>query len=136
MTRTLYLALLLILFSGMAFCLPAIPSLLTNPDCSVDQDNDKWPDDWPRAQGVSWEVENGTHFLRFKAETPGKMVMVYRRVDLPNPTPAALEIRFRLRYTDVQHGKENWNDARFFAHFKNLQERVLRPEPSSTPVRS
>jgi len=105
-------------------------SLLTNPDFTLDKDGDKWPDDWPRVAGASWEIENGKAFLRLRADKPGVMTLLYRRAYLPTPAPALLDVRLRVRHTDVQHGKESWNDARIFAHFKNQADHVLRPEPT------
>jgi hypothetical protein len=68
-------------------------------------------------------------FLRLKSSKPGQMVLLYRRAYLPTPAPVALEIRLRLRYTDVKHGAQNWNDVRFMGHFKDKTDRVLKPEP-------
>ena len=108
---------------------PPVTTLVNNPDFSVDKDGDKWPDGWGKVDGVTWEAEGDVHFLRFHSATPGKMVLLYHRVDLPTPPPAALDIRVRVRYKDIVHGKENWNDGRVMGHFKNAAEQVVTPEP-------
>ena len=58
------------------------------------------------------QKEDGKIFLRLQPPKPGQMVMAYRQVGLPTPLPPALEIRLRLRYTDVKSGEKAWNDAR------------------------
>ena len=118
-----------LMFRAVAWGAPPEPGLLSNPDFSADQNGDDWPDDWPRGQNLTWQAENAGHFLRLRAAADRQMVLVYRRVDLPSPPPAALEVRLRVRYADIQHGKENWNDGRFMGHFKNATDRILRPEP-------
>lgn len=124
-------ALFVLVAGGLALCAPADPSLLSNPDFALDKDGDRWPDDWPRVQGASWENENGTRFLRLRAERPGQMIMLYRQVILPSPPPPALEIRLRLRTTDIRHGKENWMTSQVIGHFKDKAEKILKPEPES-----
>jgi len=102
------------------------PSLLSNGDFSkLDEKN--WPADWPRKDGVTFEKEGDIPFLRLQSSQPDQMILVYRRVDLPSPAPAALEIRLRLRYADVKSGKKEWNDARIMGHFKNQAGRELKP---------
>ena len=51
--------LVIVLGAGQAFAAdtaspPTGPSLLTNGNFAS---GDQWPDDWPRAEGTSWEKE-------------------------------------------------------------------------------
>lgn len=109
-------------------------SLLTNPAFER-IDGQGWPVDWPKSEGVTFEKEGDTRFLRLKSARPGQMVMVYRRVTLPSPAPAALEFRLRLRHADIQSGQQKWNDGRVIAHFKAAGDRTLKPEPSTPEFR-
>ncbi len=111
-----------------------VTTLVTNPDFSLDKDGDKWPDEWPHEKWMSWGQEGDVHYLRMTSEKPGETYLLYKRIYLPNPRPAALEIRMRVRYTDIQHGKESWYDARFFGHFKDDKDKVVRPEPGGFPT--
>jgi hypothetical protein len=92
-------------------------------------DDKGWPNDWPHPDGVTFEKEDTTRFLRLRSSRPGQMVLVYRRADLPSPPPPGLEFRLRARYTDVKAGKENWYDGRVMGHFKSKDGRTLKPEP-------
>ncbi len=106
-------------------------SLLSNGTFAIDSHGNRWPDDWPRVEGTTWEKEGDVAFLRLQSSKPGKMVLVYRRVDVPSPAPAAMEIRLRVRYTNVKPGEQPWYDARIMGHFKNRAGRVLKPEPET-----
>ena len=119
------------LFAAEAAAQPAGPSLLSNGKFALDAKAAQWPDDWPHPEGATWEKEGDTRFLRLRSSQPGQMILVYRRVDFPTPAPAALEIRLRLRYTDVKPGEQNWFDARIMGHFKNRAGRILKPEPET-----
>jgi endoglucanase len=105
------------------------PSLLRNGDFEKVDAND-WPVDWPHAEGVTGEKEGESRFLRLRSSRPGQMVLVYRRADLPSPPPPALEIRLRVRYSDIQPGEPMWHDGRVMAHFKSRAGRTLKPEPA------
>lgn len=114
--------------TGLAAEREARTSLLSNGRLEK-VDAQGWPVDWPRSEGVSAEMEGDLRFLRLKSSKPGQMVMLYRRADLPSPTPAGVEIRLRLRHTEIQPGKEKWHDGRVIAHFKSAAGRTLKPEP-------
>jgi len=93
-------------------------SLLSNGGFAIDSHGNRWPDDWPRAEGTTWEKEGQVPFLRLQSSKPGQMVLVYRRAYVPAPAPAAMEVRLRVRYTNVKPGEKPWNDARILGHFK------------------
>jgi len=59
------------------------------------------------------------------------MVMLYRSIILKTPLPPAVEIRLRVRYTDVQPGQQPWFDARVISHFKDASGGILKPEPET-----
>ncbi len=63
------------------------------------------------------------------------MVLVYRQISLPSPRPAALEIRLRIRYSDIKAGEKPWYDGRVICHFKNRDGKVLKPEPPTPSFR-
>ena len=118
---------------GLAATPETRPSLLSNGDFAKLEAN--WPADWPHVEGATWEKEGDLGFLRLTSPQPGQMVMVYRQVILPSLLPPALEVRLRLRHTDIKSGEKEWNDARIIAHFKNEAGRVLKPEPQTPSYR-
>jgi len=105
------------------------PSLLTNCDFSVATKDPSWPDNWPHPAGVTWEKEGDAHFLRLDSTTPGKMVMVYRQMPVPTNPPPALEVRIKVRYSNVKKGEKLWFDARIMSNFKDASGKVLKPAP-------
>ena len=104
-------------------------SLLANGDFLRVAADSQWPQDWPRVEGATFETEGGVPFLRLRSSKPGQMVMVYRQMPIPSPRPAALEIRLRVRYSDIKPGEKSWNDGRVICHFKNAAAKVVNPEP-------
>ena len=108
--------------------------LLKNGDLSK-LDDKNWPADWPHPDGATFEKEGDVRFLRLKSAKPGQSILLYRRVDLPSPAPAGLEIRLRVRYADIKPGKQAWNDGRVIAHFKSQSGRTLKPEPTAPNFR-
>jgi hypothetical protein len=106
-------------------------ALLPNADLTRDADGDGWPDGWPRGDGISFARDGDQPYLRLVPPKPGVMVMLYRQVTLGAPLPPALEIRLRLRHTDVKPGEKPWFDARVIAHFKNAKGKTLKPEPAT-----
>ncbi len=125
---------------GLAFFTPATdsvlganeaPSLLSNGTFETDSKSADWPDEWPHPEGSSWEKEGDMRFLRLRSSKPGETVLVYRLLSLPSPPPPALEIRLRVRYSDIKRGKNAWFDGRVMSHFKNAEGKVLKPEPSA-----
>ena len=78
-------------------------SLLTNPDFQTATKETTWPDDWPKGAGITWESEGGKHFLRLTASEPGKMIMAYREVTIPDGVKS-LQISITYRTSGVVHG--------------------------------
>ena len=87
------------------------------------------PDDWGAAKGgVSFEVEDGNHFVRIKAIEPNQTTMVYRTFDLPADVKA-LELTYRWRVSELKPGKEPWHDARVMLTFQDVAKNKLAPQP-------
>ena len=107
------------------------PSLLSNGTFATDSKGVGWPDGWSHPPGSSWEKEGDIRFLRLTSSKPGDTVLVYRLLNLPSPPPPALEIRLRVRYSDIKRGKNAWFDGRVMGHFKNAEGKVVKPEPSA-----
>jgi len=105
---------------------PEKQSLLSNGDFSLATKDPTWPDDWPHPKGTTWETENGTHFLRIKSTGPGETVLVYRQMYLSKPLPPGVEIRVRVRYTDVKVGKNSWFNARVMGNFRTTEGKGIR----------
>ena len=110
--------------------------LLSNGNLQADRDGDAWPDDWPRTEGVTWESgPDGSRHLKLTALKPGEMRMLYRKIPLPDPAPAAVEFRVKARPVDLKPGKQAWFDGRVIAHFKSADNRTLKPEPPAPSFR-
>jgi endoglucanase len=87
-------------------------SLVSNGNFEADSKGIGFADGWGSAKdGLSWEEENGNHFLRMVSQTPGQMVMVYRTFDIPAGTQA-IELTWRQRISGLKRGKNSWFDAR------------------------
>jgi len=102
------------------------PSLLSNGDFT--QLNDDYPADWPKGENAAWHADGGTKFIRLTSPAPGKTVLLYRRLKLPQPLPPALELRIKVQY-DVNPGKTKWHDARVMMKFTDDKGEELKPAP-------
>lgn len=110
-------------------------SLIAHGNLEADQNADGWPDGWPRQkEGVTWEVEDGNHFLRLKSRRPGETVMLYQPVKLPAKT-RALTLSWRMRCTELKPGKQPWFDARMLLEFKDAAGQKLSGGPPAPYVR-
>jgi aryl-phospho-beta-D-glucosidase BglC (GH1 family) len=104
-------------------------SLLSNPDFSQETRDPNWPDDWGHpAPGLTLETEGGAHFLRLVQQTPGKLLMAYREMKIPEGTKG-IKITIRYRTAGIVHGKQNWMDARAVFHFMDASRKQIKPEP-------
>jgi len=114
-----------------------LPSLIPNGDLETDANGDGWPDGWEHPDGASWEKEtvNGkdNHFLRLKQTAPGNFVHIYNAVPIP-AEDTQLDLHFRYRTSNIQNGKENYNDARFIFHFKDAGRGDVNPDPGSVDL--
>jgi hypothetical protein len=109
-------------------CLAAEPaSLFSNSDFETGSGTQV--SDWPMPAGTSWEAENGNHFLRLKAPTPGTSITVYRQIPIQGGTKLTLTGRFR--WNDVVRGAEKWHDARLLVEFKGADDKKYGPAPAA-----
>jgi hypothetical protein len=99
----------------LAAALPAADNLLGNGDCEAGADGQA--EGWPKGDGISWEAEEGNHFLRLRAGSPGAQVVLYRQ--LPVAGIKALKLGLRARWNGVERGTEKWHDARIVLDFKD-----------------
>ncbi|MBI1309687.1 cellulase family glycosylhydrolase [bacterium] len=105
-------------------------SLITNGGFETDANRDGWPDDWGRVkEGGSWELEGGNHFLRLKSTAPGKLIMEYRTLDLPDSV-SALELTWKQRVSGLRKGASPWFDARLMLEFQGIDGKKLSSKPS------
>ena len=110
--------------------------LLPNGSFETDADADQWPDGWPLAKdGASWIEESGNHFLHLSAAEPGKMVMLYQQVRIPE-TVKALVLTWRMRVSDLKKGKQSWHDARIMMDFKDAEGKKLKGAPAPNTGKS
>jgi endoglucanase len=102
------------------------PSLISNDDFSTDANGDGAPDGWKVGNGITWESENGVHFLRLTQQEPGKMLMAYREVPIPVAVKAA-ELTIRYRTAGIKKGEKPWFDARTIIQFIDAARKQVKP---------
>ena len=105
-------------------------SLLPNGDFQLDANGDGIPDQWGAGQAgqISWEKEGDNRFLRLTSPAPGKMVLLYREIDLPAKVPA-LEFSWSQRVSNFKRGAQNYFDARVLIEFKDAAGKKLPGSP-------
>jgi len=104
------------------------PTLLSNGNFELAKKNPAWPDDWGKGAGISWETENGAHFLRLVQKEPGKLLMAYREMKIPAGVKG-LKITIRYRTAGVVHGAQNWMDSRAIFHFLDAARKPVKGDP-------
>ena len=105
-------------------------SLISNGNFEADKKAVGWPDDWGRLkEGGSWVEEDGGHFLRLTSSSPGKQIMVYRAMDIPEGVEA-LELTWRQRISGLKKGAMPWFDARIMLEFQGIDGKNLSEKPS------
>lgn len=123
-----------------ALATPAIraepTNLLTNGNLETAGKDPGVPADWlaGKDKSVTWEQEEGNHFLRLHSLEPGKTVMAYRQVALPADVKA-LELSYRWRCRDLKPGKQAWFDARIMMEFKDAAGQKVSPAPAAPYLR-
>ncbi|MEI6519982.1 MAG: cellulase family glycosylhydrolase [bacterium] len=109
-------------------------SLIINGNFELDNNADKWPDDWGKGNGISYESEGegdaANHYLRMKSTEPDKTVMICRTFDLPKDTKA-LEFSWKQQISDLKVGKEAWYDARIMLKFQDASGKEMSHEPGA-----
>ncbi|TWU01647.1 glycoside hydrolase family 5 protein [Neorhodopirellula pilleata] len=106
-----------------------------NGSFEVDQDGDQWPDGWANVNpGGSWVNENDNHFLRLTSTTPGKTVMLYQEIAIPDGVEA-IELSWKQRITGLKVGKNSWFDARILMEFLDQNRDKVTPNPPAPASR-
>lgn len=117
---------LLFLFAtGLAVDADAQPNLLANGDFETLTDGK--PADWPMPAGATLETEGANHFLRLHPTSPNQTINVYR--DVPVAGVSALQLSYKVRYSEVKRGTQAWFDARIIFDFKDAAGAVVKPGP-------
>ncbi|MEZ0215903.1 MAG: glycoside hydrolase family 5 protein [Rariglobus sp.] len=110
---------------------PAVESLIPNFSMEVDADHDQWPDNWPQLKaGGAWVEEEGNHFIRLTSTEPGKLVMLYHEIRIPEGVEA-VELTWRQRVTGLKRGKESWFDARIMMEWMDADRAKVTPAPAA-----
>jgi hypothetical protein len=106
-------------------------SLISNGNFESTQKRSDWPDDWGdlKENGSYESEEGGNHYVRMHSTEPGKLIMLYREIDLP-PGLKALRLSWRWRVTDLKVGEKPWFDARMIAELQDANGKKLSPQPS------
>ncbi len=109
--------------------------LMGNANLETDADGDNWPDGWPTlgANGA-WLNEEGNHFIRMTSTEPGKTVMLYTEIPVPEGV-GALEFSWRQRVSNLKVGKNSWFDARIMMDFMDAKREKVSPSPSAPNTR-
>src|SRR5690606_13680555 len=110
--------------------------IIPNANMETDSDGDGWPDGWPSlGKNGSWETEEGgNRFIRMKSTEPGKMVMLYREITIPDGV-GAIEMTWRQRITDLKIGSKSWFDARIMMEFMDATREKTSPNPPTPSTR-
>ena len=125
---------------ALAFTHPSLAAdagyLVPNGSFEIDSDGNQWPDGWGRPKaGGSWEQEEGNHFIRMTSSAPGETVMLYQQIQIPE-TVKAIELKWRMRVTNLKKGKQTWFDARIMMDFKDVDGKKLKGAPAPNTGKS
>lgn len=107
------------------------PNLKAQPFDSTDFEptGAGWPASWPQPKGGSWELENGNSFARMASYEPGKMVMLYREIRIPDGTDA-IEFSWKQRVSGLKRGEKSWFDARIMMEFLDANRQKISKGPT------
>ncbi|MDD5349038.1 MAG: hypothetical protein PHQ12_02385 [Chthoniobacteraceae bacterium] len=120
--------------AAQAVATPSPESWVANGDFETPNANGDWPAHWGNpAPGMSWEAEEGKHFLRIVSQKPGDNLMVYRAVPLKKGVKG-VELSIRSRSTGVQHGDNEWFDARTMVRFLGADGQPVQAEGGNLDV--
>ncbi|MEO8497483.1 MAG: cellulase family glycosylhydrolase [Planctomycetota bacterium] len=110
--------------------------LAPNGSFETDENGDRWPDGWATVNpGGAWIEEDGNHFLRLTSTAPGKMVMLYQEIPIPDGV-AAIELSWRQRIGGLKVGTRSWFDARILLEFLNPAREKVTPTPAAPSSRT
>jgi hypothetical protein len=121
-----------ILLGGAVAFAQTAENLLKNGSLEQPNAEGNWPANWPKDKtgNVTWETEDGNHFLRFTQKTPGEMIMLYTNVTFPKEAKQ-VKLAYRIRYANVTPGEQSWFDARFLMKFMDApwNGKEIKPGP-------
>ena len=110
-------------------------TLMPNSDFETDRNGDNWPDGWAEVKpGGEWLQEDGNHFLRLSSTTPGKLVMLYQEIPIPDGVEA-VELSWKQRISGLKLGQQSWFDARILMEFLNRSREKVTPTPAAPSSR-
>ncbi len=92
--------------------------------------NESWPQGWPKIAESSWETEAGNGFIRIQSEQPGKTLMLYREIAVPEGVDE-IQLSLRARVTNLKRGENSWFDARVMMEWMDKSRRKV---PGKAPV--
>ncbi len=103
-------------------------SLLPNGDFEKADASGEWPDGWgveTPGKAVSWQLENGKHFMRLVSQRPGQLQTLYRSLKLMPGQVGAINATIRYRASGVTAGEKPGQDARAWIAFEDATGRTL-----------
>lgn len=104
-------------------------NLITNGDFETDKKGKGAPDGWGTLKDdKAWGFEGGNRFGSMTTKTPGKMVTLYRTIDIPANTKA-LELTWRQRVTKLKKGELPWYDARIMMEWHDAMGAKMKQTP-------
>ena len=110
-------------------------SLQKNGAMETDANADSWPDDWARNKNATWEKEGGdNHFIRMKSPAPGATVLIFQKLAIPAGAKV-MEMKWRMRASDLKPGAQAWFDARIMMEFRNAEDKKVSGAPSAPYMR-
>jgi endoglucanase len=87
-----------------------------------------WPEGWGDPKpGMSWEQEDGKHFVRLVSQKPHESLMIEQKVPIKQGAEG-IEVVIRFRATGIEHGDHEWFDARTIVHFLDAQGQQVADE--------
>jgi len=110
-------------------------SMIPNVGFQADENGDGTPDKWGAGKGnQSWEMEGDNRYLRLTSTEPGKLVLLYRDIDIPAGIKA-LQLSWKQRVSNLKVGKQAWFDARILMEFKDAAGNKMKGNPAASATR-
>jgi endoglucanase len=108
----------------------AAASFLPNGDFQTATTTPNWPDGWTRGPDglMTWELENGKHFIRLQSQQPGQVVQVSQTAPIPAGTKG-IDLVVSFRTANVKFGKSFSDDARATFQLLDAQGNEVKPSP-------
>jgi hypothetical protein len=105
-----------------------VDSLLGNGDLEKPNGRGEWPEGWgsyAAGNGITWEVENGKHFLRLVVQSPGQLQMLAPSVKLTPDKAKSVQVTIRYRSARVVMGDQPSSAATVLFAFMDKAGRLL-----------